>query len=931
MSKKRLVQTIQPVVGGPVYGQNSHPNDIMLAQQYSHEHTEQVVKDFLVGQDRIEVAGFEYELVEGNNQAIQINAPGRAYNNATGRSFDLQDDAVLAIEESDDLPRIDLVYALLEEEVPASTTLIPFTRLRTLEELADSVPPYPPTQYNQPTERWNTATVFIRKGTPAATPSLPVINSNEVALLAIQVGANVAKVRYEDIRDLRLKTPRLRNVFNKTEKADISIGELQDRVARLENIGNQPIDLTPIYGSIKSLSEILALLGRRIDRVSLPEVNNPNVAPSSANAGKMVATGNVESSVPCVDIDLGGSIRFGDTEYQLHPKMFADSTRNARFAQVSGGAASEKVTTNLTLANVTLLDSDGDTDFVERAATFGTARSRPASAARDSRYIEIFGGLSSDNSSGLGDWYTYDTLNDTLTVRTFSGVTPPNADRPALYPCGNGTDMLLVCGRNDTHNPRWFRFNAVTGVCVEKTGTLPEGINFFGDLIATDKIFIVTIDKTGGYITEFWHYNVALDTFTALGVSGNVPECFPDFAHGCCFEFNKFMLVKFQLGVPSSGKTYLFDFPSLTWTELNISSPYQDGADKQNPISEFRLSCINGRPTLVGGLLYKSTDKTKALIWELKSIAQTPESPSKTGYSWFAVEASFAPIQSPACSALIKNGLPMGKGGMFAGMGSFSDAKNKTYESIQAGLIADTVDGQDAITLAPSSSFATFIIEDHIAAWDVAGYYASFAGAANLASVLKLEVSFDNGVHYHTIMPDKLFTVTDSTNPGHRKIRVTMYNYKTVKPRLTKLTEIFDQDGAQLTDRFVLRYDIITGGIRYLYIDRNGIITIESVATPSTTDKAILHRTTPDGSSAPDVKNYINKRRPRVRYRGTAGGSTPEIDNELAVEPAYVFTIGIAASHGEVYKVADPTFGFDDVITVADIASGDDYLLDIEG
>ncbi len=48
MSRKTLVQMIQPVVGGPVFGQVSNPLDFQSSQQYAHEHIEHISRDFLM-------------------------------------------------------------------------------------------------------------------------------------------------------------------------------------------------------------------------------------------------------------------------------------------------------------------------------------------------------------------------------------------------------------------------------------------------------------------------------------------------------------------------------------------------------------------------------------------------------------------------------------------------------------------------------------------------------------------------------------------------------------------------------------------------------------------------------------------------------------------------------------------------------------------
>src|SRR5207237_4385861 len=141
--------------------------------------------------------------------------------------------------------------------------------------------------------------------------------------------------------------------------------------------------------------------------------------------------------------------------------------------------------------------------------------------------------LAADNLSDLGDWLTYDVDNDTLTPRN-PLVALPNSDRPALFSYGDGTNVLLICGSESDSTPQVFKLNAVSGAVTEITTTKPTGIQFFGDLIATNKILVVAIRKeVGGFETDFWEFNCATNTFTLLGVTGSVPSLSVDYADGC--------------------------------------------------------------------------------------------------------------------------------------------------------------------------------------------------------------------------------------------------------------------------------------------------------------------------------------------------------------------------------------------------------------
>ena len=119
-----------------------------------------------------------------------------------------------------------------------------------------------------------------------------------------------------------------------------------------------------------------------------------------------------------------------------------------------------------------------------------------------------------------------------------------------------------------------------------------------------------------------------------------------------------------------------------------------------------------------------------------------------------------------------------------------------------------------------------------------------------------------------------------------------------------------------------------------LYIDRKGVITISSTIVPSTPDKALIHKVTPDGTNAPAVKNYINRRRPHVKYTGvkSGAGSSTEFANELAVPIRYVDARVKRAADSLLYDINEPGVSFDALVTVAGVVTnGDTWLVELEG
>lgn len=935
MTKKRILEAVTPEGQTDVYLPQSNPVDFNLAQDYSHQHIEQVTHDFLLS-DEIEITGFECAIAGGGLSPIvmTVAAPGRVYS-GDGLSFELLADAELTLDAGDNEPRIDLIYARRDENVAAALAVRPYSRMRTASEYnAGTVIPLTPLNHAQ--ERHNRITVGIRKGTPGASPSPPALSANEEGLYYVHVGKLVTVIRAANVVDIRGRLDSLRTLNDDLKSTRTALAGLRKQVEALP--GEIEVKLAQLFGADISLLEAIASLHNRIDRFSLPEVIRPKLARWHEDQGKISAEGGVDGSIPVVNIELNTKIMFGDGEVVLSPKRFVDKTRLPRFTQVSGGAASIKREQAINLATITDVQSDGGGDFVLRSSYLPVKRSRAACAGRGNNLVEVFGGLAENNSSLLGDWRTYDIENDTLTLRTLTGVALPSADRPYLFSCGSPDVVLLCAAQSGITNPRWFRVNATTGVVAEHTGTKPSGNWFFGDYIAPGKVFIIAVNQLTDSTqnSAFWVYDVDTGAFTEVGVTGNIPLCQRDLSAGCYYRNNEFVLVEFEAGVAASGKTYIFNLPSLTWTQLSIAAPYGGTIHEQSALSRFRMANVGGRPVLIGALLAHELDASRARAWELTlGDYQLLGDSSTKRPRWSYFDTDMPPVQDPAfCSSIDEalGGPPDGRAFVFGGQTQYVEARGAIYASVQGGLIATTLDGAEGVTLADSSSFASFVLPVYtLPSWAVAGYVASLEGSYSRGQV-KLEVSFDGGTDFYEIKPDEFFAVTDSSTPGVRHMRITLYSYKTSKPILSKLHEMIDQNGIQVEERMVLRFNAVTAGVRGLYVDRFGWIRVESAIVPSTPDKALLARITPTGSTtAPDIKLYVNQRNAKRLYRGTATGGLEEVESDLAVDARYVRAYGVRAADDVLYDVAAPEFGFDDVTTLTGVTDGDGYILEVEG
>jgi hypothetical protein len=921
--KNRLVQTLAQ--GDNNFGQVSHPDDLMKAQVFSHERISDLLHDFVNSQQNAVVSGLAYELDADNALTVTIKKPGRIVTK-DGISYDLLEDAQLEFETSDvALPRVDMIVGKLDEAIDAELDLIPFVQLRTADEFSDNAPPYTPTNISAPRERHWRIVPQIKTGTPGPTPSTPVLASNEIPLYIVTVAAGASQIRQADVIDVREIIRCLEAIDEELSKVQANSNVLAQRITRLEILKNQPIDLSQVFGEIKTLGQILAELQKAIVASrDLPEIRydrlKAGVSLSDPESAQIIAVGNTDGGAPCVDIPVGGRINFGDAEVIITPYKFDDQTLNARFVKTGGGVAHEKRSVQLTLENCTQTAGDGFIDFLQRGAVFSAARGRPAAAARDEQFVEIFGGLAPDNDGKLGDWLTYDVLDDTLTPQVLDTVLP-ESDRPALFPFGDGTHMLLVTASESTSTPQWWKINTDTWAVTEIVSTKPTGISFYGDLISTGKVLIVATRKiVGGFETDFWEYNTGANTFTQLVVTGSVPDPDLDCSHGCFYEAGKFMMVTFDPILTSSGRTYIFDRSSLQWTEMqHISQPYGGPIDKQLPLARFRMANINGRPLLVGGLLTKDTDTTVAKVWELsKSINAGTDLPVTVG--WISWDATFPPVQDPGfCSTIGVKGLPDAKAFFFAGHGKYSNALTRIYSSVQGGLIATTYNDQPGVSIAPTSTFVQFEVPPFVAAWQVAAYLGFIVGSYD-KSTLKAEVSFDDGVNWHEIDANgKTITVDDGDDPSTRRLRITLYQSLAKPPRITVLNELLDQDGQELEDRVIIRFELNFLDPKALYIDRKGVITLSTTIEPSTPEKALILKVTPDGPSDPPlVRNYINRRSARFKYRKVTSGvaTTREFDNELAVPVRYINATAVDTD-GKFYFVDDPDIDFDSTVTLA--------------
>jgi len=226
MSKSRIIEIVAE--NNINYGQISRPLDLTLAQEYAHAHVEDVTRDFLIQADA-EVSGFTASPTAG----LSVNvASGRVYRG--GVQFDSPARTLALTPANAALARIDLICAVVSENVTANTEFLAFQRLRTEDEFNNKTPPYPPTQFQRDTESHNTAALYVKIGTPSAAPQPPAPGSNEVALYQITVPAAATALVLANISDVRQVTTNLRAIGTALALTQNSIAELQRQILVLK-------------------------------------------------------------------------------------------------------------------------------------------------------------------------------------------------------------------------------------------------------------------------------------------------------------------------------------------------------------------------------------------------------------------------------------------------------------------------------------------------------------------------------------------------------------------------------------------------------------------------------------------------------------------------------------------------------------------------
>lgn len=912
-----------------------------------------IVDDFIIKPGgSIVVEGGDIETAGGFN--LNIFKPLRAWRGTDGKHFEDFNAAVsqITIAPADpDNSRIDVIYAVMTEDADA----VQETRHAKLDPTDDSSAE---ADVNVYTRKRNTITITVLAGTPSVSPAAPTPPEALYALMyEVTVPAGADALTGNNIRDIRHNFDTLEEVNERLAVLESDVNVIGQNAHRHKA---SQVDIENGAGKFSGLTEqeAWALLGTQDDTtqndpIFRPEILTPEIAPYLATSGKLGSTGGVDGATPVVLMPVGRQVSFfGSPSRKIEPGSFpavVEATNiNARIVNkhVDEAANSRSNSLPLGLSDISAIQSDGGGTFEYQAySTSMVERSRPyqggnLACAYNATKIVVMGG-----ASGYGDSAVYeiDTVSGLIAQRVLTGNVPQWFIK-GVFPCGDGIHVICCqqpgadAGQNGG-KLEWFRVNMSTLVSTKFTGTAPgydagdvNGLNgtaVIGDLVAPNAIVIMIRTNISGVNfgdNKMWIYHVDSNTFemftpvgqnplTGIGLTLNELLVDVDF---CMYQSGKGVLVRGKSGVA----TYTFDYGTRTWSRLNISQPSADYSSRfGNQLWGLTIGHANGR-------VYLTSETSN--VWEL--------TPSGTAPLWRSIGMPVAFGSGTSgrgfvgFGSLISGGLPAGDG--FVLCGRVDNAQRKEIFKFAPGGIIEAACG---LTLSGTTTQASFVINDgYMLPWQVAKVFLNPIG--NLpAGSLKMELQLD-GSTWVEINRDTITTVTSPGGTPTRKLRITLFGAGTTKPCIAALNETYEQAAGPGLSQLFLQFNIITSGVRYLYINRDGNVTIETTAQQSNPEKCLLMKITPHNVSpttgAPTPFDFVNKRHIRRKYTATrSGGLTPAIANDLPCLPTFVRGYIKTVTTGVLVDLPDANFPvtFNTDIAVGGLTTnGDAYIIELE-
>lgn len=877
----------------------------------------------------------------GSGLSINIFPPLRIYRTMDGVLFELMGNlpVPITLQAADATnPRIDLIVAIEQEQVPSATQ----TRHYRVS------PPIPGNQEGDvqvATELWDQLELQVVTGTPAVSPAQPAIPADGVVLYVVTIPPNTTQLSPTLVTDAR------DTVLTQAQQ-DQAIEALQSEVNNL--MANQPpypaseVLIGPGAGAFsnETAQAAFAQIASWSDTTSYDPITRPQTLTSD---GRLQAVGRVDTDgvTPVVDVPPGSQIAFSNVVRNINQTSIP-SPANPRLVNIDINAGTQSVPNNvspLTLSNVLDVVSNGPGNFVEKSGTLPVPRAFGASAARDGRYIENYGGASATGSL-LSNWSTYDTLADQVTPQTLTGAIPPPSARCFMAPCGDGVHILLGCptgqlGVLGQTPPQWFIINTSTWVSTSVSGgpsaaggSSPYYWAFTGDLVQPNTILVFTQSASPNTYWSFtWSAGPTIDgVFTQLSVHGTQPRLAWESSQVCFYQQGVMVEFETSLGGSNAGNaTYLFNYTTLTWTQLSISSPVN--LFTQNTFFDyFGMRNFGGLPTVVGGTdsLGAGADFISG-YWQL-----TPGTPA----SWQGNRGNLPNKWMPTVASLISNGLPQGQGFIIGGSGSASSANAATgdiWTFTSGGIVLTTYNGVTGLTLAPGTTTATIQFTNFqvpTIGGPVETYLISLFGYLPPNSA-QISITLNGGAGPpQQIIRDTVTTVANSGNPAVRTLQISLNGSGSLVPILTGFSEMFEVEGGPgLTGTFV-RFNA-QSGTQGLYINRDGSMFFSTNINQTIPGTAILLSITNNGSGvAPSLVNFVNRRWFELTYSAAKGSGAPQFFYDGAVSPYVVKAVGITGGQnvgsggspsGIQYGLPVPAVNFNSTVTVSNVQNNADF------
>ncbi len=872
-----------------------------------------LVKNFIVkpaGEDAVHGG----EILAAGGLNFEIGKPLNIYRATDGKhfeSFNLDSEAFEISASDTDNPRIDRVYAALEEDADGLTELMHVNVNPAVEGSQEA-------DVNAVVTKRNQISLVYLAGTPSANPVPPDLPVGAVKLWRMFIPANAVSVNSSSFIDERHNFLTLEEVYELVLSILAQINIIKDN-KHTHPAKDVYIDQAQLDPSVQGIwitdQDAWNDISRRksggggggttTTSRARPETLRPDVLPSNVNSGKLGASGDVVDSIPVVEYPHPRQVDFNGVIRDLSPEHYTDISLNARLANkhVNANTNSKQLNTPISIGGIIVEETDGGGVYELQGATSPTNISHGVVGnrricPRNSTIIDLIGvgDFAGEPTSTLLE---FDTVSGTFTPKDMEGDVPPYGVTFAVS-LGNGKVLMAGPGGTavsaDKGRIKWFLLDTATGEATAisggpgdtSTSALGE-FNIMGDLVVGGVNGIVSLIIWGEGINTLtnvaqYEYHINSNSFTQLAIIGTGPNWFrlsPKFQHmdACVLRENELVLVD---GAGSPAHTFVFNHQTKSWREYNISQPFYE----INPFTNgllwgLSLSNVNGKVHLLSGstTLWELSIGATAVWKQIRVPAMEPTGFPKT--------TRFGSMMT----GMLTNGLPMGTGYVVGGGASSTSAAidflRQVWKFKAGGVVASSCGGATGITLGEGATSATIRIPNNsngYLPWPVGRYIITFKGFF-LPGQVRALVSFVNGGTPVEIPVGKITAITSSDNNPIRELHVIITGTANQKPCISEINETFEQDGGPGLTEVVVRFNPPIG-TWYLKQKVSGEIVLESTVEESTDQVCYLAKIVRSGSSAPTVLNIINK--PLVIREYRILDSSAVIENDFPVAPDHI-------------------------------------------